>query len=375
MTILKQSILILTVLVGAVVVAFSPVRNGEFLEWDDDHNVYNNEHLRELSGENLTWMFFDVGKDTRYKAFGWLGWAVIYKFFGLHAGVFHVANVLVHAMNVCLVFLMILRFLAIAAPREETPLFGPVARDLAIAGLAAALWALHPLRVEPVAWVTGFPYHLAMMFLLGALWFYLGIAHDRSAFGQSGYWLMLGCYLAAMMSYPMPIGGVAIFLALNVFPFSRVDLRNWRSVFSRETGRVLLELTPLVLISIAMLAVAVYGAHVRVGIHAEPPDLEAFPLPDRIMQAAYVWCYYLWKPLLPLGLSPVYQTFAEFNPMDAKFLLSAIALAGVSWYIWQKRLTRPALAAFWIAHLGVLVPVLGVNIQGHVASDRYSIIH
>ena len=371
----RQLVLSFTLLVIAVAVVYSPVRGGEFLEWDDDHNVYNNEHLRELNGENLRWMFFDVGKDTRYKALGWMGWAVIYKWFGLNAGAFHVANVLVHAVNVCLVFLLILRFLAIAVPRTETSLLGPINSDVAIATLAAALWALHPLRVEPVAWVTGFPYHLAMMFLLGALWFYLGIPHDRPAYRQHGYWLMLGCYLAAIMSYPMPIGGVAIFFALNVFPFSRVDLRSWQTLFGRETWRVVLELMPLVLISIAMLAVAIYGAHVRVGIHTKPPDLDTFPLLARGMQAAYVWCYYLWKPLLPFGLSPVYQTFAEFNPLDAKFLLSAVALVGVTWFVWQKRTSWPALAAFWIAHLGVLVPVLGINIQGHVASDRYSIIH
>lgn len=370
----QQYLLTCAALIGAVLLTFWPAINADFLEWDDDHNVYNNLHLRELSSENLQWMFFDVGRDTRYKALSWLGWTLIHQSFGLHAPAFHAANVLLHAINACLVLALCLRFLAVCrsvlGKTDEPP-----GTDLAIAGLATMFWALHPLRVEPVAWVTGFPYHVSLLFLLGSLLVYLGLDFAKPVFRQRRYWIMLGLYAAAMMSYPMPIGGVAIFAALNVFPLGRVSVSKLSDLLGQRNRRTLLELAPLVAISIAMLGVAIYGAHVRLGIFTKPPTLEELPLANRMMQAAYIWCYYLWKPLIPFHLSPVYQTFAGFKPTDIKFLLSAIALVGTTAWVFRRRSSEPGWTAFWLAHIGVLVPVLGVNVFGHVASDRYSIIH
>ena len=364
----RKNILLFALLSVLVVTAFSPTLNAGFLEWDDDHNVYNNPHLQTLSTENLKWMFFDVGRDTRYKALSWLGWAMIHKSFGLHAPAFHAANVILHALNACLVFLLLLRFARTAGLTEDAHL-------TKVALVGAAIWAVHPFRVEPVAWITGFPYQLSLFFLLGAYLSYLRLDFQANVFRQRNYWLALFCYFAAMLSYPMPIGGVAILIGLNIFPLKRISLTGWRETFSRSTGRVALELAPLAIISAAMLAVAVYGAHVRLGIFEKPPTLEEYPFFHRALQACYVWCYYLWKPFVPFGLSPVYTTFAPINPVSFKLFASVAAFIGISWYVFINRVRRPEWSGFWLAHLGVLVPVLGINVIGHSQADRYSIIH
>ncbi len=364
----RQNIILCALLAALVMLAFSRTIDAEFLEWDDDHNVYQNPHLRELSAENLKWMFFDVGRDTRYKALAWLGWALIHEGFGLHAPAYHAANVIAHAINACLIFLLLLGFVRIAGFAEDR--FSRL-----IAALGAALWAIHPLRVEAVAWVTGFPYQLSLMFLLLAFLSYFRINFETRPWKQRGYWLTLLFYFAAMLCYPMPIGGVAILIGLNVFPLQRIRLDCWRDLCHPSTLRTLTELMPLVLISVATLAVAVYGAHGRIGIHERPPTLDEYPVIPRMLQATFVWCYYLWKPFLPFGLSPVYSTFSPLDPTAIKFWLSVAAFAGISWLTWSRRTALPAWPAFWLAHLGVLLPVLGVNVLGHSQGDRYCIIH
>jgi len=367
----RSILLACAAIVAGVWLVFGRCVEAEFLQWDDDHNIYNNPHLRELNGENLRWMFLDVGRDTRYKALSWLGWALIAQVFGMKPAAFHAANVILHAVNACLCFALLLRFCGLLRSATDSGQ-STERREIVCAALGALVWALHPLRVEPVAWVTGFPYHLSLLFLLVALIAYLGLDFTRPVYRQGGYWAMLGSYTAAMMSYPMPIGGVALFVGLNLFPLSRIRLR-WLT--DPGNRRVALELSPLLAISALMLGIAVYGAHVRVGIFADPPDLSEFPLTHRVAQAAYVWCYYLWKPLLPFGLSPVYLTLSDIRPEAPVFLLSLVALGGLSLTVFRRRHDQPALVAFWLAHLGVLAPVLGVNVLHHVAADRYSIIH
>lgn len=363
-----QLAIIIIVLCGLVATVFHPTLDAEFLEWDDDHNVYLNERLSPLNGENLHWMFFDVGRDTRYKALSWVVWSLLRAGFGLHAPAFHVANVVLHALNVCLLLFLLLRLLDVAGVMEPS-------RRLLPAALAAAFWAVHPLRVEPVAWVTGLPYHLSLFFLLLALLCYLQLDFTRSVWRQPHYWATLGLQLLAMLSYPMPAGAIAIFVGLNIFPLRRVTMDGWQSLRNRGNLRIAGELLPVLAISALLMGASLYGAHIRQGIHGPPPTLEQFPLAQRAAQAGYVWFYHLWKPLLPIHLSPVYQTFVRIDPAAPRFLLSGIAVVGLSLLAWRWRTRRPALTALWIAHLGVLVPVLGINVLGHVPADRYTIIH
>ena len=161
-------------LVAVVFAVFFNTIEAGFLRWDDDINVFENPHVQGLTAENLRWMFTDFEQAIRYKPLAWLAWAAVHELFGLNPFGFHLANVLLHSVNTVLVFLLIRRLLKLAAtPHVSESLRMSAATHDAGAALGALVWAVHPLRVEPVAWVTGLPYGLSLAFLLLATIFYL----------------------------------------------------------------------------------------------------------------------------------------------------------------------------------------------------------
>jgi len=367
-----RKLLACAVLIGAVLFAFGPAFDAEFLDWDDDHNIYENPRIRELSAANLRWMFTDLGGDVRYKPLGYLAWAILHAGFGLDPRAYHAANLVLHGLNALLLYFVLIAFLKKASPAEGASDGGWID---AVALIGAAAWALHPLRVEPVAWACVLPYLLATTFVLLALRGFVRIEAGRSAFGQSAYWQALLAYTLALLSFPIAIGAAALFIGLSLYPLRRLDPADEAGLLGERNRRALLELAPFVALAGVAVGIALYGAHIRQGHFSAPPTLSEFPLPHRIMQAAYIWCYYLWKALLPVGLSPVYQTFVDFHPTDPPFLFSGMALVGGTIWVIRSRRRFPELPALWVAHLGVLAPVLGVNVLGHVQSDRYAILH
>ena len=131
-------------------VVFFPTLEAGFLNWDDDVNVFENPHVQGLTAENLKWMFTDFSHAIRYKPLSWLGWAIVHELFGLNPFGFHFANVLVHCVNTLLLFAVMRRLvrLALSDANESDGFISMVCM------FGALLWALHPMRVEPVAWIS-----------------------------------------------------------------------------------------------------------------------------------------------------------------------------------------------------------------------------
>src|SRR5262249_15113731 len=107
---------------------------------------------------------------------------------------------------------------------------------------------------------------------------------------------------------------------------------------------------------------------------AQPVALTDFGALHRLMQAFYIWAYYVWRPFLPFNLSPVYTTLVSFDPLSPPFLASAGLVCVVTLSLIWKRRQWPALLAAWMAYLVVLVPVLGLTEHPHYASDRYGLV-
>ena len=157
-------------------------------------------------------MFTDTEKALRYKPLSWLAWALIYHVFGLNPVGFHLANLLLHYLNTILVFQLLLRFFS---RRGEA---GPDLWKLLVCAWAALLWAIHPLRVEPIAWVTGLPYGLSLAFVLASLLFYLQANHASTTRRNRTicYWASVISFLFSALSYP---NGLTLPLALLVVDF------------------------------------------------------------------------------------------------------------------------------------------------------------
>lgn len=355
---------VLLALFAIVLGVFWPTLSADFLQWDDDINVFENPHIQGLTGENLAWMFTDFEQAIRYKALSWLGWAIVHEIFGLNPFGYHLANVFLHSMNTWLVFFLCLRFLG---ERNHAGLLA--------AGIAALLFGLHPLRVEPVAWVTGLPYHLSLLFLLATVIFYLKTEGSPSGFRQRNYWLAAISYLLAVMTYPTVLGFCAVLIAVDFFPLRRFQRESGFSFFDADARRVWIEKIPFLLLASLTIAGTLYGRFFNVGSWFQAADAEQFTMAERGMQAFYVWAYYVWKPLWPTDLCPLYPTLLKFSPTDLVFVVSAIGVVGVSVLLWLRRSRWPWALALWGAHLGLLVPMLGLTERPHYPHDRYSIVN
>jgi tetratricopeptide (TPR) repeat protein len=243
-----------------------------------------------------------------------------------------------------------------------------VARDLA-AAVAAALWALHPLRVEPVTWVTGLPYHLSLAFLLGATLAYHGVDAMVSPWRQGRFRMSLVLFLLAAMTYPIVLGFPCVLLA--------IDLARGRDLSLRTPGGRAVWMEKLPFFALAGLTVAgtLYGRLFRVGDWFQAAGTDSFTLAERLTQAGYLWGYYVWKPWWPTGLNPLYDTLLDFSPTEPRFLLSTFGVGLITLVLMMRWRRWRGWAAAWLAHVGLLVPMLGLTEKPHYPHDRYSILN
>lgn len=388
---------IVLALIAVVFAVFFRTLESGFLRWDDDINVFENPHVQGLTADNLRWMFTDFEQAIRYKPLSWLAWALVHEVFGLNPFGYHLANVLLHCANTVLVFLLIRKLLELSSSgssrREEAQsqarnegrglktesqslLTSAPTLDVC-AALGALLWAVHPLRVEPVAWVTGLPYHVALFFALLAAWFYLGAnSPDASPPHRTrNYWLAVAAFALAVLSYPIVLGFVAVLVALDFYPLRRFQRGDSASFVDAAARKVWLGKVPFLLLSVLLVAGTVYGRFFVTSDWSKPTNLGEFTLAARAMQAFYLWAYYVWKSILPLDLGPFYTTLLENRPFDPAFTASAIAVIGVTALLLARWRRWPAALALWLAHLGLLVPMLGLTERPHYPHDRYSIVN
>lgn len=345
-----------------------------FLNWDDDVNVFENTHVQGLTGENLAWMFSDFGHAIRYKPLSWLGWAVVHEFFGLNPFGYHLANVSVHCLNTLLLFIVLRRLVRVAIGEAEEA----NGRYLdAGCAMGALLWSLHPMRVEPIAWVTGFPYSTSLFLLLGSTNLYLRSQDDGFEPGirRRDFWLSVVAYALSAITYPIVLGFSAVLVAIDFYPLRWFTAEDRLSLWGESAKRAWLAKVPFLVIAGSLVALTLYGRFRHTEYWIQPASMDDFGLLARAMQAAYVWAYYVWKPLFPTGLCPVYTTLIWNDPWDLDFVLSLVFVVGVSALLLMRWRQWPMLLAVWIAHLGILVPMLGLTERPHYAHDRYGIIN
>lgn len=346
----------------AVAGVFLGVRHGAFLAWDDDINLTLNPHL-DLTVENLRWMFTDADLMRRYVPLAWLGWSVERAAFGLTPQSAHWGNLLLHAAGAVLLFLVLRRVLRGAGGGTDSR-----AEWAALAG--ALLWALHPLRVEVVAWASGRLYLQALALLLAATLAYLRAQDAPAERGRPWRLAALAAYLASLLTYPVGLAYPVVLIALDVVVLRRLGpaVGGWWSSPARRVWR---EKVPFALVACAVLAISLLARWRAAGLWEPVPSLEEVGLGTRLMRAFYLWGYFVWKPLVPFGLAPVYTTLVWFDPRSVAFVLSAAGVTLATALLWWRRQAWPGAWWLWLCHLVLLVPVLGLTERVHYPSDRY----
>jgi hypothetical protein len=370
-----RTILIASLLLAVVTIAvYSSARFNSFLTFDDDIYVTNNLHVRAgLTRNTLSWAFTSTEAEN-WHPLTWISHALDCQLFDLNPAGHHLMSVLLHVFNCLLLFLLF------------TWLTGAVWRSL----LVAALFALHPINVESVAWVAERKNVLSTLFFLlalGAYGWYARLPNVRR------YLVVAALFVAGLATKPMVITLPFLFLLLDFWPLRRVQ--GWgppvlplppgkrrKNVAEPLTANAVSPRVPqypfwrLVLEKLPLLPFC--GASAVITVMAQRANgiasFQRFPVEARLENAIYSYAMYVWKTFWPTRLAAYYP-----HPGDTlsswRIGLATLFLVGVSLLVWKWRSSHSYLVSGWLWYLITLVPVIGVVQVGNQAmADRYAYI-
>ena len=350
LAVLLLALTVLTILV------FAPVRHFDFVSIDDHVYVQDNPFVR----SGVTWArVTDVFVST-YANF-WHPLTILslmadVALFGANPGALHVSNLVFHLLSTLLLFLVLRR----------------MTRSDALSAFVAALFAVHPLHVESVAWISQRKDVLSTVF-----WMLTLLAYERFARapGWRRYGLVAACFALGLMAKPMLVTLPPVLLLLDVWPLRRVSLARdparpggW-PVLSRIWGRLVIEKLPLVGLSVAASLLAV-AAQERGGALA---GVGGFTLDARLANAPIACVTYMGRMVWPSGLS-VFYPYAQ-TPAFGAATVATVLLLAVSILVVRLAATRPYLIVGWFWYLGTWLPVSGlVQVGSHAMADRYTYV-
>ena len=348
-----------TLIIAAVAWTTREVTTFGFLPLvDDDVNIFYNPHMGAPDASRLHWMMSDFSYVHRYMPLGWLGFSLVYSVCGLDPWGYHAADLVLHAANAVLVFLVLGQLLGRFA--GETPERN---RTMA-AGLAALLWALHPLRVETTSWCSGLLYsQAAFLALVGVLCRFAELrARVDSKGAKAGVLLACGllAFAASVLTYP-----VALFLP---FAVALVD-RAWVGPGARRAASLGSVAYSFIAIAGLVLTVAARGTAVATWLKA--PTLAQFGPLDRLLQGAYVAVVYLWRTCWTGDLRWMPLTLFDTGAIGFLGWVAAAVLLAATSIAWRARRSEPFLAACWVSFLILIIPNLGLSEHPHTIADRY----
>lgn len=332
------------------VVVYAPVRHHDWLNYDD--NVYVTESAPVRSGwsaENVVWAF------SSFDGANWfpltrLSWMLDAEIHGLDAGRFLLTNVLLHALASLALFAALVRLCGSIWPSAFT----------------AAVFALHPLHVESVAWIAARKDPLSGLFWMLALWIYAGrVGQPASGAKRAG---VFACAALGLMAKPTVVTLPFVLLLLDVWPGRRLRRSEPPSGWDRTAVReAVVEKLPLFALVAAASAVTVL-AQSSGGTIA---DLDQVSVIERVANALVSTAKYISMACWPADLAIFYPHAGSDVPVGGALLAAAALLAAsiVAWASWDR---RPFLPVGWFWYLGTLVPVIGlVQVGSQGMADRY----
>jgi protein O-mannosyl-transferase len=343
----KRNPVVCLLLAVVTLALYNPVNRHPFVNYDDDRYVTENAHVCDgLSGATIAWSLVST-EQANWHPLTWISHALDVSLFRLNPAGHHLTSVLLHVVNVCLLFLLLMW----ATRRLGPSLF------------VAALLAVHPINVESVAWVAERKNVLCTLFFFLTLWAYgwYSLKPDWKR-----YLAVFGLFAAGLASKPMVITLPFVLLLLDYWPLARVQGTAENKV---SWSRLVLEKVPLFGLSAAS---AIITMHVQQSGGAVRSSTE-FSFGVRIANAIYAYGTYLWKALWPSHLAPLYPHPGDSLPAW-RVILAVVVLVIITALVWRFR-SRRYLVVGWFFFLGTLVPVIGLVQVGEAAmADRYAYI-
>ena len=348
-----RTILACLFLLVATFVVYYPVQNYDFVNYDDTVYVYKNRHVQNgLTWDSLSWAL-KTKHASNWHPVTWVSHMLDCQFFGLKPGWHHLSNLIFHITNTLLIFLILLS------------MTGNFWESTFVAGL----FALHPLHVESVAWVSERKDVLSTLFFLLTIWSYI-----RWVKRPKTTWYLLVLFLLALglMTKPMVVTLPFVLILIDYWPLKRLEIdpsdatriQIWQSF-----QKLFLEKVPMFVL-VALSSAATFYAQEHGGSVA---SLDNIPLTDRVGNAAVSYVTYIIKMIYPSQLAVLYpypKTLPWWQVTGALLLL--VLTTFLAFKVVRK---VPYFTVGWLWYVGTLVPVIGlVQVGNQSMADRYTYI-
>lgn len=334
-------ILFLGISLLATIVALVPVVGNGFTNWDDDHYVVNNRTIRQLDLGTVRTMFAGPFEGT-YVPLVLLSFAIDYRVSGLKPAAFHLTNLVLHVANTALVFLLVFLW----------------DRRSLSALVVSLLFGVHPLHVEPVAWITARKDLLfAFFFLISLIWYCRFLTGGRRA---GAYALSFASFVLAMFSKVVASTVPAVLLL--------IDVARGR----RDVTRMAVEKLPFVAVAVPLGILNVMAERGAGATGAE----SAYTLFEKVLMAGYLLLFYALKVVLPFGLSAFYPyplRSGSHLPLQF-FVVSALAVAALATFCYLACRSRAALLGGGFFLLSILPVLQLVPVGAAFAADRFAYV-
>jgi tetratricopeptide (TPR) repeat protein len=343
-----KTLLICVLLAAGTVLAYWGVRNAEFISIDDSQYLVDNIIVqRGLSVENVKWAFTTY-HHSNWHPVTWLSWMVDCELFGLNAAAMHKVNIALHVANVLLLFLLLKRLTGAAWA----------------SAMVAALFAVHPLHVESVAWIAERKDVLSTLFWILTMGAYAEYARRRCA----------GWYVAALVFFALGLMAKAmlvtlpfVLLLIDFWPLQRMEA-DGALKYGKLRG-LLVEKIPF----FALAAVCGWLTFLAQREGRSVASFERLPLGARIENAIVSYARYLEKTFWPTDLAIYYPHPGDWS--DTQVTGAFLLLVAVSVFVVLMIRQRPYLFVGWCWFMGTLVPVIGVlQVGGQSMADRYTYV-
>jgi len=350
---IRPDLLVCLFFVIAILSVYWQVRNYSFVNYDDRQYVTQNHYVQAgLTLESIKWSFTAIHA-SNWHPLTWLSHMLDCQIYEMNPGHHHMTNVLLHILNTLLLFLV----------------FKRMTGKLWQSGFVAALFALHPLHVESVAWVAERKDLLSTFFWMLTLWSYVRYV-ERSDFNR--YLPVLFFFILGLMAKPMLVTLPFVLLLLDYWPLRRFELGSRdenNSQQRRFNFGLICEKMPLFFLS-AVSSVVTYIVQESSGA---VNSLAVIPFHIRIANATVSYASYIGKMIWPHNLA-VFYPYPE-SIVSWKITGAGLLLGVISVIVCQMVRTKPYFAVGWLWYIGSLVPVIGIVQAGvQKMADRYTYV-
>ena len=346
----KLSRVLCLFLIAATLVVYNRVNQNSFVNFDDDRYITENAHVRAgLTWGTIRWAFSSL-EQANWHPLTWLSHALDCQLFRLNPDGHHYVNLLLHAVNAMLLFLILQRAT------------GFTWRSFAV----AALFALHPINVESVAWASERKNVLSMLFFLLALGAYDWYVRKPEV---RRYLVVAALFALGLMAKPQVITFPLVLLLWDYWPLGRVgSTREFSNkVAQRGFSSLVIEKLPLFALSAASAIITMKAQSAGGAVRSE---IE-YPFAVRFGNALLAYARYLGKAVWPSHLAAMYPHPGE-SLQAWQAVAAALLLGFISAGVWAARRRRYLLVG-WLWFLGTLVPMIGlVQVGGQSMADRYA---